>query len=62
VSAHIVMPARRSYVPGQYVRRCSAVGCLWVRHSRSLERLQQWATAHHEDPEAEPELPLDTAQ
>lgn len=48
--AHVVMPARRSAVPGEWVRRCSNPECGWTAYDRDLERLAELATAHHVDP------------
>jgi hypothetical protein len=50
MTAHIVMPARRSAVPGEWVRRCSNPECTWQAHDRDVAVLAELARAHHEDP------------
>lgn len=48
MTAHIVLPARRSAVPGQLVRQCTAPGCGWVAHSADPDELRELAREHHE--------------
>lgn len=52
MTAHIVMPARRSHVPGHWVRRCTAVDCGWTAHRPDRVELDRLAQAHHADPDA----------
>jgi len=61
VSAHIVMPARQSNVPGHWVRRCT--GCPWVAYRVDRAKLDRLALEHHDNPadEAAPEPEEGTA-
>jgi hypothetical protein len=51
VTAHVVLSARRSNVPGHWVRRCSNPACSWQAHDPDPVRLAELARAHHEDPD-----------
>ena len=51
MTAHIVMPARRSAVPGHWMRACTAIGCGWTAHRTDRDLLAQLAHAHHEHPD-----------
>lgn len=51
MTAHVVMPARPSAVPGHWVRTCSAIGCGWTAHRADPAELARLATAHHEHPD-----------
>ena len=53
--AHIVMPARRSDVPGHWVRRCSNPNCPWVAHHVDPEALAVLAREHHEGADTQSE-------
>jgi hypothetical protein len=53
VSAHIVLPARRSHVPGEYVRECTNPTCSWTAHGRDPIALAELARAHSVDPDAD---------
>lgn len=52
MTVHIVMPARRSHVPGHWVRRCTAEGCGWVAHHPDRDVLGELAAEHRADPDA----------
>jgi hypothetical protein len=53
VTAHIVMPARRSHVPGEYVRECTNPACPWTAHGRDPIALAELARAHSADPDVD---------
>lgn len=57
MTAHIVMPARRSAVPGEWTRTCSNPECPWSAFDRDPERLAELAREHHENPDGEEAQP-----
>jgi hypothetical protein len=48
VTAHVVMPARRSHVPDHWVRRCT--GCGWTAYRTDRDELAELVRAHQENP------------
>lgn len=47
MTVHVIMPARPSHVPGQWVRTCTR--CEWVRHHPDRDQLDRLAEQHRED-------------
>lgn len=51
MTVHVVMPARRSHVPGQWHRTCTR--CPWQEHHGDRDTLDRLAADHTDTPEPE---------
>lgn len=53
MTAHIVLPARRSNVPGEWKRECTNPACPWTAYGRDTVALAEAARRHSADPDAD---------